>query len=142
MIYLISLGLYEKENMSIKAVQTAKKCDKLFIERYTSYYKTTNKELEEFFGKKIEQLSREEFEKGERILEEGKNKNIGVLVIGDALTATTHIALLLEAKKRGIKTEVVHGSSILTAVAETGLMLYNFGKTTSIVFQNENIVEP
>ncbi len=142
MIFLISLGLYEKEDMSIKAVETAKKCDKLFIERYTSHYKTTNEELEKFLGKKVEELSREEFEKGEKILSEAKNRNVGIMVIGDALTATTHTALMLEAKKRGIKTEIIHGSSILTAIAETGLMLYKFGKTTSIPFQNENVEEP
>ncbi|MFH1211290.1 MAG: diphthine synthase [archaeon] len=142
MIFLISIGLYEKENMSIKAMETAKKCDKLYIERYTSYYKTTNEELEKYLGKKIEQLTREEFEDGRKIIEEGKTKNVGVLVIGDALSATTHTALILEARKKGIKTEIIHGSSILTAIAETGLIIYNFGKTTSIVFHNENIVEP
>lgn len=142
MIFLISLGLYEKEDMSIKAAEKAKKCDKLYIERYTSYYKTTTKELEKFLGKKIEEISREELEDGKKILAEAKNKMVGILVVGDALTATTHTALLLEAKKQGIKTEVVHGSSIITAVGETGLSLYKFGKTTSIPFANETVQEP
>ncbi len=142
MIYLISLGLYEKEDMSLKALKTAKKCNKLYIERYTSYYNTTTKELENLFGKKIEELSREEFEDGKKMLEEAKGKDIGLLVIGDALAATTHTALILEAKKQGINTEVIHGSSILTAIAEAGLSLYKFGKTTSIPFLNENIEEP
>ncbi|MFH1331900.1 MAG: diphthine synthase [archaeon] len=142
MIFLISLGLYQKEDMSIKAVGTAKKCDKLYIERYTSYYKTTTKELEKFLGKKIREISREELEGGEKILREAKNKKIGIMIIGDALTATTHTALMLEAKKKGIKIGVIHGSSILTAVGETGLSLYKFGKTTSIPFANQTVQEP
>ncbi len=142
MIYLISLGLYEKEDMSLKALQTAKKCNRLYIERYTNYYRTTTKELEDMVGKKIEELSREEFEDGMKILEEAKHNEVGILVIGDALAATTHTALILEAKKHGIKTEVIHGSSVLTAIAETGLSLYKFGKTTSIPFLNENVEEP
>lgn len=142
MISLISLGLYDKDDMSLKAVATAKKCDKLYIERYTSFYKTSNKELERFLGKKIQELTREEMEDGEKILKEAKNKRVGVLIIGDALTATTHTSLLLEAKKKEIKTEVIHGSSIMTAVGETGLSLYKFGKTTSIPFAHETVQEP
>lgn len=142
MMYIISLGLYDKEDMSIKALEKAKKCDKLYLERYTSYYNSSNKELEEFLGRQIEEISREDMENMEKILGEAKKRNVGVLVIGDALTATTHAALLLEAKKQGIKTEVIHGSSIMTAVAETGLSLYKFGKTTSIPFANQTVQEP
>lgn len=142
MIYLISIGLYDKKDMSVKAFETAKKCNKLYIERYTNYYDTNNKELEKFLGKKIRQISREEMENGEKILQEGTKEDVGIMVIGDALTATTHTALVLEAKKRGIKTEVIHGSSIMTAVAETGLSLYKFGKITSVPFENEMVEEP
>jgi len=142
MIYLISLGLYEKKDMSIKAVETAKKCDKLYIERYTSYYKESNDEIEEFLGKKIEEISREELEDGKKILKEAKNKKVGIMVIGDVFAATTHIALMIEAKKQGIKAEVVHGSSIMTAIGETGLSLYKFGKTASIPFANQTVQEP
>jgi diphthine synthase len=142
MIHLISLGLYEKEDMSIKAAETAKKCDKLYIERYTNYYKTTTKELEKFLGKRIEEISREELEDGEKILKEAKTKDIGIMVVGDALSATTHTSLLLDAKKQGTRTEVIHGSSIFTAAGETGLSLYKFGKITSIPFANQTVQEP
>lgn len=142
MIHIISLGLNDKGAMSIKAVETAKKCDKLYLERYTSYYKTTTEELEKFLGKKIVEITREELENQEEILKEAKDKRIGVMVMGDALTATTHISLILEAKKRGIETEVIHGSSIFTAIGESGLSLYKFGSATSIPFANENVEEP
>jgi hypothetical protein len=51
---------------------------------------------------------------------------------GDCLSATTHISLLLDARRRGIQTNIIHGSSILTAVAETGLSLYKFGRTVTL----------
>ena len=35
-LYLISLGLADKEDMSIKAFKTAKQCSMLYLETYTS----------------------------------------------------------------------------------------------------------
>ncbi len=58
------------------------------------------------------------------------------------MTATTHSSLVLDARKKGVKVWIIHGSSIFTAVAETGLFLYNFGKTTSIPFENEKVETP
>ena len=142
MIYLISLGLHDRKDMSIRAIETAKKCDKLYIERYTNFYRTSNSELGRLLGKKITELSREEMENGEKIIKEAKNNKVGIMIIGDALTATTHTSLILDAHKKGIKTEVIHGSSILTAVGETGLSLYKFGKTTSIPFAHQTVQEP
>jgi diphthine synthase len=66
------------------------------------------------------------------MLEKTRTQRVGVLVGGDCLSATTHVSLLIEAKKKGIPVEVVHGSSIFTAVAETGLSLYKFGRTVTL----------
>ncbi len=135
MLYLISLGLYDKKDISLRAIEACKKCSKLYFEGYTSFYGSSLKELEKIFGKKIISLKREEVE-SDFLIKESKKKNVGLLVIGDALTATTHSSFILD------KAKVVHGSSILTAVGETGLMLYNFGKVTSIPFDNKNVKEP
>jgi len=48
------------------------------------------------------------------------------------LTATTHISLIEEAKRCGVKYKIIYNASILDAVAETGLQLYKFGKVTSM----------
>jgi diphthine synthase len=42
--------------------------------------------------------------------------------------------LLMRAKQAGIKTQIIHNASILSAVGVTGLQIYKFGKTTSIPF--------
>jgi diphthine synthase len=143
MLYLISLGLYEKEDMSVKALEAAKKCNKLYLEVYTNFFKDDAKSLSKFIGKEVTELGREDVEnKADKILEEAKKTDIGILVSGDCLTATTHSSLILDARKQGIKIGIIHGSSIFTAIAETGLFLYNFGKTTSIPFENEKVETP
>ena len=141
MLYLISLGLIDKNDISLRAIEAVKRCDKLYFERYTNYYGSSNRELEKLFGKKIIELKREDVE-SYKLISEAKKGEIGLLVIGDVFSATTHSSLMLEALNKKIKVEIVHGSSILTAVGETGLMLYNFGKTASIPKENKNIESP
>ncbi len=143
MLYLISLGLYEQEDMSIKALEAAKKCDKLYLEGYTNFFKDNAEQLSKFIGKKVTELGREDIENNvHKLLKEAEKLSIGILVGGDCLTATTHSSLILDAKKQGIKIGIIHGSSIFTAIAETGLFLYNFGKVTSIPFENEKVETP
>jgi len=48
--------------------------------------------------------------------------------------------VLLEAEKRNIKTKVIHASSIYSAVAETGLQIYKFGRSTTIPFPYKNTI--
>jgi len=135
MLVLISIGLYDERDMSIKALETARSCDLLFAEFYTTKLNTTVEKLEELIGKPIRLLSRQELEeRQETILNEAKIKKVGLLVGGDCLVATTHSSLVLEAKKQGISTHVVHSSSIISAVAETGLHLQKFGPYVTIPF--------
>jgi diphthine synthase len=48
--------------------------------------------------------------------------------------ATTHTDLSLRARALSIPTRTIHNASILTGISITGLSLYNFGQTTSMVF--------
>ena len=78
-------------------------------------------------------------EKGKnQILKSAKTKDVALLVIGDPMSATTHVDLLLRCKKLGIKIEVIHNASIINAVGIVGLELYKYGKTTSIPFPEKN----
>ncbi len=138
MLYLISLGLWDEKDMSIKALETAKKCDKLYVEFYTNKTGTSAEKLGKLIGKKVVELPRSGMEDDSgKLLEEANSKDVGVFVPGDALVATTHLSLLTEAKEKGIKYKVIHGSSILTAVASTGLQLYKFGKVTTLCYPQE-----
>ena len=53
MLYLISLGLCDEKDMSLKALETAKKCEALYIELYTTKLETTVEKLSKLIGKKI-----------------------------------------------------------------------------------------
>jgi diphthine synthase len=135
MLVLIGLGLSDEKDLSLRAIEEAKNSDKAYIELYTTAWFGDIKNLEEMVGKKIEVLKRKDLEENsERILNEAKEKNLVIFVGGDPLVATTHSALLLEARKKGIKTKVIHNSSIISAIAETGLHLYKFGPCITIPF--------
>src|SRR3989344_8787672 len=141
MLYLIGLGL-TRNDISLNALEAIKKCKKLYLESYTSLGCSV-KELEKIINKKVIIGNRELIENNSnKILNEAKSLDMGILIYGDPLSATTHINYLIDSKKEGIKIKVIHSSSVLTAVGETGLSLYNFGKTTSIPFNNEKVIAP
>ena len=143
MLYLISLGLNDEKDMSIKALEIARQCGILYLETYTNYNNININKLSKFLKNDIKEIQREDLENNSaNIINEAAKKNVGILVGGDCLSATTHIALVKEAKENKIKVNIIHGSSIFTAVAETGLSIYNFGKTTSILLDNKNIKAP
>ncbi len=135
MLYLISLGINDKKDLSLKSIEAGKKCDKLFWEGYTHKYQSSKEELEEIFGQEIKVLKRKEVEEGmDKILKQAKTKKIGLLIGGSCFAATTHISYLIESKKKKIKVKVIEGGSIFTGVGMVGLELYKYGKTTSIPY--------
>ena len=135
----IGLGLYDEKDISLKGLEEIKKCDKVYAEFYTAILTGADiKKIEKKIGKKIEVLTREETEKGNKILESTDAKNVVFLTCGDPMTATTHIDLRLRAIRRGVKTKVIHGSSIATAVPGLlGLQNYKFGRTTTLAYPNK-----
>jgi len=48
--------------------------------------------------------------------------------------ATTHTDLVLRARELGIPVRNIPNASIMSAIGSTGLQLYNFGQTVSMVF--------
>lgn len=130
---LISIGLTDEKDLSQRAIQEARDCDALYAELYTMILNTDAQKLSQTIGKPVEPLTRSQLEESsDALLREASQRKVGVLVGGDALTATTHISLILDAAKQGIETRIVHGSSILTAVAESGLSPYKFGRTVTL----------
>jgi len=134
-LYFISLGLYDEKDISLKSLETARNCDVIFAEFYTQKMDIDKEKLEELIGKKITILTRKQIEENpEIILEPSKSKKVGFMVGGDAFIATTHNSLRIEAMKQGINTKVIHGSSIVSAVGETGLHIYRFGAISTVPF--------
>lgn len=139
MLYLISLGLRDERDISLKGLEAAKRCGEVYVELYTTRMETDVDKLSRLVGKKVAGLKRRDLEeKGGDILKRARMRDVGILVGGDALSATTHTALLLEARKMGIKYMVIHGSSIFSAVGETGLQVYKFGKAVTLGFPEKH----
>ena len=137
MFYLIGLGLTEKD-ISFRAFEILKKVDKVYVDTYTNFFDYDFNWLKSEIKVKIILLSREDIEQTPTFLDEAKDKAIALLVSGDPLVATTHTDILLRARKNGIKTEILHASSIYSAISVTGLHIYRFGKTASIPYPEDN----
>ena len=140
MLNIIGLGLSYR-NITEEIKEAIKKSYLVYFENYTSKYDISVEELKKFLDKKLIMADRELIENSDEIIKNAKTKNISLLIIGDIFMATTHISLFLEAKKQNIKVNLIHNISVLNAISDTGLSLYNFGKITSIPFNNENVVE-
>ncbi len=114
------------------------------METYTSRMPDFSLErFEALCGKKVRLVKRQtlEEENGKIILEAAKKGKTVFLVPGDPFIATTHVTLRIDAEKQGIKTRVVHGISIISAIVSlSGLHNYKFGKTVTVPFP-ENFSE-
>jgi len=137
-LHFIGTGLGNEQDISLKGLELVKKADKVYLENYTAVLNCSIADLEKAYGKKVSLADREFVEKGDVMVEEAKTKEVAFLVVGDPFAATTHVDLLLRAKKAGVAITITHNASVLTAVGVTGLQLYKFGKTTSIPFEVES----
>lgn len=130
MLYIIGLGL-NVDGISKYGLDTAKKCKKVYLENYTVEFPYSEGELKDVIKKKIISADRE-FIEGLGIVDEAKKIDVALLVYGSPLTATTHISLVQEAKRCGVRYKIIYNASIFDAVGETGLQLYKFGKIASM----------
>ncbi len=133
MLVLIGLGLWDEKDLTLRGIEEAKSSDKVYFEPYTSIWKGNIQKLKKIVGKKVVLLRRKDLEENlNKILEEAKNQKISILVGGDPLVATTHSSIILEAKKKNVEIRIVHNASIVSAIAESGLHIYKFGRIVTI----------
>ena len=144
-VVFVGLGLHDDLGISLRGLEEVKSADEVFIELYTSFMPEFSiKRFEGFSGKRLRVVSRKELEEedGETVLRAAEKGKVVLLVPGDPLIATTHVALRMNAEKRGIKTRVVHGASVLSAVIGlSGLHNYKFGKSVTIPFPSGAVSE-
>jgi diphthine synthase len=132
---LIGLGLCDHTDISLRGLQAIQRADAVYLEHYTAIMQESIEQLQTFFNKEIHIADRTFVEqKADVLLDQAQTKNVALLVAGDVFSATTHSDLFLRAKEKNIEVVVIYNASILTAIGVTGLQLYKFGKTTSLVF--------
>ncbi|MFC1648488.1 diphthine synthase [Nanoarchaeota archaeon] len=142
MLYLIGIGLNNEKDITVKGLEAVKKCQHIYLENYTSLLQCSKEDLEKFYNIKITKANRALVEQSEEILGRAKEQDVALLIIGDVFSATTHFQIYKEALEQGIQIEVIHNASVLTAVSQTGLQLYKFGRVASIPFNNKDIKVP
>lgn len=140
MLYIIGLGLGDEKDITLRGLEAVQKCQKVFIEAYTSLLSFGLSSdglsaLEKLYGKSIILADREMVEeKADDILLEARSSDVAFLVVGDPFGATTHSDLVVRAKSLGVDVKVVHNASVMNAIGVSGLQLYRYGETVSIPF--------
>jgi diphthine synthase len=138
--------LHDEKGISLKGLEETQTVDHVFIELYTSLLPDFSvKRLENLLRKQVRVVSRHDLEEenGAIILEAAEKGKTAFLVPGDPFIATTHVALRLEAAKHGVKTRIVHGASIISAIIGlSGLHNYKFGKTVTVPFPENSSETP
>lgn len=142
MFFLVGSGLWRGDDISVRGMNVCKECSKVYLDRYTRAFEEKElKKLEQIIGKKIIKLERKELEETLNFLNESEKENVCLIVPGDPLIATTHVTIIEECKKRNIEYEIIHGSSIFTALpGECGLMTYKVGGSCTIPMREKRIV--
>ena len=131
--------------MSMKGRAILETCKLIYIERFTGYL--SESELMELRlhckhdDNVVNVVGRLFVEDGRDILEQASNNEVAIIVYGDPLIATTYIELFLRATKRSIKVEVIHSASGITSlIGESGLQIYKFGRTSTIMSEPQSAV--
>ncbi|KAJ5578399.1 Diphthine methyl ester synthase [Penicillium hispanicum] len=139
MLHLVGLGLADETDITVRGLEIVKKAERVYLEAYTAILLVDKAKLEAFYGRPVIEADRELVESGsDEILAGADKADIAFLVVGDPFGATTHTDLVLRARELGIETKVVPNASIMSGIGCTGLQLYNFGQTVSMVFFTEN----
>ena len=143
-LVFVGLGLHNEKGISLQGIEETKAADYVFMELYTNILPNfSTKRFEAIVNKQVRIVSRQDLEEenGAIILNASEKGKTVFLIPGDPFVATTHVALRIEAEKRGVKTRIVHGASVISAIIGlSGLHNYKFGKTVTIPFP-ENFSE-
>ena len=138
-LYIIGIGLSDEKDITVKGLEAIRKSKFVYLENYTSVLQCKTRVLEKFYDKKIILADRNLVEQNsDKMIDNAKEDDVSLLIIGDPMSATTHVDIMMRAQEKGVEVKVIHNASVLTAVGITGLQLYKFGKTTSIPFP-ENV---
>jgi len=136
-LYLIGLGL-SPDLITLRGLRIAKSAAKVFVDAYTSALVDEGiKEIKELLNREVIPLRRKDLEEFSVELFKlvSKGLKIALLVPGNPLVATTHISLIVESAKRGLKYEVIPAPGIIpNAITMSGLMIYKLGKPVTITY--------
>jgi diphthine synthase len=135
----MGMGLRGYRSLTVDEIEQLKRCDNIFLEMYTSGSMIDDiQRISRELKKNIQQVYREDVEQSDVIIKAAQRSETALLVIGDALTATTHNQIRFELEDLGIPVLIYENASIVTAImGYLGLHLYNLGPVISLPFVSE-----
>ncbi|MCI4360307.1 MAG: diphthine synthase [Thermoplasmata archaeon] len=136
-LLFVGMGLYDEQDLSYRAVEVLRRCERIFAEEYTSVLAPGSLDrLSATLDRPIERIDRRELEAQTEVLDAlTGGHRVALLVAGDPFAATTHVALRLAAEAAGHRWTYHPNASILHAAAGfLGLQPYRFGRTVSLPF--------
>lgn len=141
-LVLVLAGLSTSiDYVSLRVLDEIARADKVLIEPYTSIAIGLGYDrLRRMVLGELVYVTRKDLEEDyEWIIEEAKEKRILILIAGDPLIATTHVALLIEARRRGVDVEIVPGiSGIHASMTMSGLQIYRFGRIVTLTYPEKD----
>jgi len=141
MLWIIGIGIYGYRGISTDAIGVLKRCDRIYLERFTSPMSEDDiRGLNALIQKNDQEndiiipVQRWFVEDGREIIERSQFKNIALLTYGDPLIATTFTELHVRAVKRSIRVKIIHAASGITSlIGESGLHIYKFGRMVTMM---------
>ncbi len=135
------MGPRGPESVAPAALAAVAQARAVFADDYTALL---SKEILDHFerarGAAIPRLGRARIEEGTEILEAAALPGGAVLLVpGDPMAATTHVALRVEAVRRGLPVRLLFAPSIThTAFSEAGLQQYKSGRVVSLPYPQKS----
>ncbi len=138
-ITFVGLGLGPKRYITEAALESIKAADVVFLDVYTGILPDETIDFLRTISKHLLIADRYLLEDGiDAVLAEATRKSVVIAVQGDPLIATTHISIVLEARKRGIACKIVSGiSSYSVAASLSGLQAYKFGRAVTLPMEED-----
>lgn len=135
MLWFVGTGIDGYRGLSVAALDVLRKCQVIYIERFTSAVSEGDiKGLNSLLEVNIQPVQRWFVEDGRDIIESARTKNVALVTYGDPLIATTHCELRSRAARNSVKTAVLHSASgIASTIGESGLHVYKFGRMVTMM---------
>ncbi|MDQ3835936.1 MAG: diphthine synthase [Thermoproteota archaeon] len=142
MLWFVGAGIDGFRGLSIAALDVLRKCDVVYIERFTSSVTEADMQgLNTLSLMQTQPVQRWFVEDGRDILETARTKDVALVTYGDPLIATTHNELRSRAAKSSIKTAILHSASgIASTIGESGLHAYKFGRMVTMMSELHSAV--
>jgi diphthine synthase len=142
MLWFVGIGINGYRGLSIAALDVLRKCDIVYIERFTGVlFEVDIQGLNSLLEMHTKPVQRWFVEDGREILEAARTKDVALVTYGDPLIATTYSELRSRATKNSIKTAILHSASgIASIIGESGLHVYKFGRMVTMMSELHSAV--